>query len=226
MSLPEQSLRWPVLRWAGLLLLLWLLVACSESPVETGTLFPTSTRRVLTLPAERPTLPPSWTPTHTPTASLTATITPTASSTFTATPLGEETLCQQFFLIFLDSTTVYGPKDTIRFVVALGSDDASIHFFAINRQNNQSITFTMPGGGLYAIALPASRFPDAGAYHWTVTLRDMDGVDFCKREGDFRISHATPTASVTPSATHTPRRLYPSSPIPSVTPLATITQSE
>ncbi len=208
-----------ILRIARILLLLGMVAACQTAPTAT---LPIPTRRVLTLPAERPTLPPSWTPTDTPTATATPSPTNTPAPTQTATPLDESALCQLLFAVALGrADAAYGADDAIPFVIALGSDDASIRFSATHRQEGATaIHFTMPGGGLYALSLPVRQFPAEGIYDWEVSLTRADGSAFCQRAGTFQIYDATPTATPTATATATPRRIIASSPVPSATPSA------
>lgn len=164
-------------------------------------------------PLIRATLPPSWTPTFTPTASDTWTPTP-ITPTATLTPVPQLTdLCASLVVQpeFVQGHT-FQWNDTITLIYGspLTSVSASdqgtpvpirVRFLALHVQSGENLGVQLDGGQTFAMQLPVNRLPHPGYYRWTVTIYG-DGIgDRCPHTGSFFVAAPPATAEATAEIT-------------------------
>ena len=148
----------------------------------------------------RPTLPPTFTPTFTPSPTQTPSITP--SPTITPT-LNAEQICNRFDFLYNDPDgTRYLPGDLITIFVLADAPEVTILYAAVHDESGEALRIELPGGkNLYSIPLRPERFPQPGAYTWTVSLTRGADTRLCERSGRFTIvQQIEPTASTEATA--------------------------
>lgn len=165
-----------------------ILASATPYPTQPPTatrFFPTSSVR------ERMTLPPSWTPTITPSVTRTPTITltPTPTLTPTLTPTRSlEALCEGIVAYLeVEPGREYEFSETIPFVIA--SDDPNVSFEL--RLENEAADFIevipFEAGQVYIGQFLLETLDDPGAYRWTVTANRGDATGLCQQIYTFTI---------------------------------------
>ncbi|MEP7291261.1 MAG: hypothetical protein ABI835_05735 [Chloroflexota bacterium] len=195
--------------------------ACTSgvTPTPASTpLPPTPTSRLSTHegPLVFATLPPSWTPTFTP--SPTATLTPTpVTPTATATAVTSlDDLCDTFTVdyAFADGRTFFW-GDTIAMTfgtpLTIVRDPAThalvpllVRFLATHVESGENLGAQTEGGQVAGMELDASRLVTPGYYTWKVSVYIAGIGERCVHEGNFYVYPSaldlTPTAEVTSDA--------------------------
>lgn len=146
---------------------------------------------------ERSTLPPSWTPTSTPTASLTPTITLTPSITTSPTPsptLTNRAFCRDTVVARFEAAstnTAFAPDDRLDMVLYTGEPGASIRFEIVNEATGRTVDrFTMPANLPLIDQFDLSQLPGPGTYTWSIEAQRGDTDGLCTQRGTLRIAGA------------------------------------
>ncbi|MFW5691808.1 MAG: hypothetical protein ACOCX3_00500 [Chloroflexota bacterium] len=147
-----------------------------------------ATERVI----RRMTLPPSWTPTPTPTITLTRTpsLTPTVTQIPTITPtLTTAKLCRDYFqaTFLVDEDQAYAPDDAPFLYMFSELPDAEVRFEAINRDSDEVYRLEIPGRAVFADTIDLAFFPGAATYDWTISLSIDTRRDVCEITGTLTI---------------------------------------
>jgi hypothetical protein len=154
-------------------------------------------------PAQRATLPPTWTPTFTPTSTLTPT--PTLTPTITPT-LTREQACADFEVVDLGTGRRYYPYNaTFALLFSTPLDGVTAQFFAVHRLSGIGVGLPdierVDGN---ALNLPMEILPRHGLYDWRLELVDGDDEILCTQRGLFVAGFpvtATPSPTPNPNVT-------------------------
>jgi hypothetical protein len=136
--------------------------------------------------AERPTLPPTWTPTATatpppPTATITLTPTWTPSPTLSAAAI-----CERFFSTTnLRSGQYFAFDSRISIYTNAAASDATILFEAVHHRTGDIRSAAIPGGQANILQLPIRNLPGTGQYDWTLKVNTPAYGDICVQTGYF-----------------------------------------
>jgi hypothetical protein len=186
---------------AGLFLI--FLSACdnqnaSPTPTPTpGATYTISAEQITAAATYRRTLPPSFTPTFTPTATFTPSITPTPGMTPTATNIPEAVLCEAFV------TAIVLPISTASTLLMISLNyDAMIHLRLIYVETEKVILEgDLPGNNIFQIQFKADDLPYSGEYRWELSLADETRSEVCQRSDVFQIVKPEITPELSPEMT-------------------------
>lgn len=132
---------------------------------------------VVTLPA-RPTLPPTWTPTHTITPRPPTQI-PTATATPSVTPtLSDADRCARFALVGSPRSGLRVTRretGRVLFTWQYPVEDGSVALAIGREPGGARRVMTVPGNALVAVAAPLDALFGPGTYRWTVGPVDAAG---------------------------------------------------
>lgn len=137
-------------------------------------------------PDDRPTLPPTWTPTLTatpapPTATVTLSPTPTLKPTLSA-----EAICDAFYVTHnLPSGQILAWDSKVTLYVYALPSDATVRFLAVHHFSGENRGADLPGGQSNILQLPVKNLPATGQYDWTLVVRSETYGDICPQSGWF-----------------------------------------
>ena len=159
----------------------------------TATALPSTPTEVAPRPTfagDRPTLPPTWTPTATPTITNTPTI--TATPTATATP-GPAEICEDVVLtlMLLDNRT-YSPADNVQFLADVRDPNYTINLRFVHQESEEETIRNLPGGEVYFGTFSLDLEPGPGTYTWSMSLRTPTYDGICAIDGTFILRARTP----------------------------------
>jgi hypothetical protein len=182
--------RWGRITDAVLILLIavWGLSGCSGTSPEDGVSSSQPTQTPVPLQASP--LPPTWTASPPPTATVTATITKTSiPPTQTHTPEPTETLtadhiCERFTLI---SSPEEGVSLSYAGYIGVTWENAppdSVVVMAFLRGEEETLAQASPQSGVNTL-FDLGSLPGWGSYHWTIGLFIEPYGEICQQKGEF-----------------------------------------
>jgi len=136
--------------------------------------------------AQRATLPPTWTPTLTPTITTTPTITDTPLPTATLT---ESEICEEDFVVGFspEEDRIYTFDESIYIMLHSRNRNALIQFRVENQATGTTESFTLPGGAALIDLLSLEFLPEPGIYDWSITLNLPERSGLCEVNGILRV---------------------------------------
>ncbi len=180
------------------------IAGCSSDAKPPATTVPTLTPGAATIVVR--TLPPTWTPSFTPTP-LPPSPTPTATLTPTPQPtLDPLTVCEDLEIISVPEDGV-GVDYSGRVAFSWRGAPASVTVRVVvwQRASGEGILVEWPSEQALNMPIEMSYLPDAGIYDWTFSLYHPILGDLCKLDGWFErrtvAESSTPTPTITPPVT-------------------------
>jgi|GEM_PF-4139686 len=155
-------------------------------PVSQDTPEPTTTQnvQVVTLAPDDFELPPTWTPTFTPTITETPIPTSTSLPTSTSTPIDESIFCAGFTFIFDTSEgQVYSDGDMIDVTLSMQHPEKFLIFGIIDAETEEPIIVRISQQDQAKWVISPAELPANGEYLWAASVSMPSQGGLCEQTG-------------------------------------------